>query len=596
MVHAHARLRCDLARTRCWLRDKHSTTRLSAAATAQSACNGAPHVNARSRQAAFAKEMARWLDAPVALRYGTATVIAVVALLAKYALLVAGLDSFFLLLVPAILVGALLGGVGPGILATCITGVATYLTIDPAFQIGISDPPTGGRLALFLVDGVILSLLAGALRDAMRQLRASRAEAELEHGRTVLLQDLTARLAAETDPAAIAQIVIDRSSSLVSCDRAWVTEEVDGAVRVLGSFDQAGTADSQAEDGAAAILARLVIDTGEELWVEADADADTPIADVRERALTVFAALAAVPLARGDGRPFGALLLGWRGGHHLMAANRDLKRAIGRITAQALERAELYALQAARIEDFAEREVVREAFLAVLSHELRTPVTTIFGASALLTRGEDDETGLLGDIRDEADRLRRIVDDLLVLSRSERGAIQVEAEPVLLQRRVRAIVEDIGHRHPQADLAFDAPRLLPPAEADPTALVQVVHNLVTNAIKYAGEDGRIDITIAHEGEMAAVSVADHGPGLGDDSERVFELFHRAAHTRKRASGTGIGLYVARELVRAMGGEVIGANRPEGGALFRFTLPLAETVGQDDPGEVDMAGAGRRRTT
>jgi len=540
--------------------------------------------------------MARWLEAPAALRYGTATVIAVVALLAKYALLVAGLDSFYLLLVPAILVAALLGGVGPGILATCITGVATYLTIDPAFQIGISDPPTGGRLALFLVDGVILSLLAGALRDAMRQLRASRAEAELEHGRTVLLQDLTARLAAETDPAAIAQIVIDRSSSLVSCDRAWVTEEVDGAVRVLGSFEQAGTADSRAEDGAAAILARRVIDTGEEVWVEADTDDDTPIADVRERALTVFAALAAVPLARGDGRPFGALLLGWRGGHQLKAANRDLKRAIGRITAQSLERAELYALQAARIEDFAEREVVREAFLAVLSHELRTPVTTIFGASALLARGENDETGLLADIRDEADRLRRIVDDLLVLSRSERGAIQVEAEPVLLQRRVRAIVEDIGHRYPQADLAFDAPRLLPPAQADPTALVQVIHNLVTNAIKYAGGDGRIDITIAEDGEMAAVSVADHGPGLGDDSEQVFELFHRAAHTRRRASGTGIGLYVARELVRAMGGEVTGANRPEGGALFRFTLPLAETAGQDDPGEVEMAGAGRRRTT
>jgi two-component system, OmpR family, sensor histidine kinase KdpD len=553
-------------------------------------------VNARSRQAAFASEMARWLEAPAALRYAMAAVIAVIALLAKYALLLAGLDSLYLLLVPAILVAALLGGVGPGILATCITGVATYLTIDPAFQIGISDPPTGSRLALFLVDGVILSLLAGVLRDVMRQLGASRAEAELEHGRTVLLQELTARLAAETDPATIAQIVIDRSSSLVSCDRAWVTEEVDGAVRVLGSFEQAGTASSRAEELAAAILARRVIDTGEEVWVEADTDDDTPIADVRERALTVFAALAAVPLARGDGRPFGALLLGWRGGHQLKAANRDIKRAIGRITAQSLERAELYALQAARIEDLAEREVAREAFLAVLSHELRTPVTTIFGASALLARAEDDETGLLGDIRDEADRLRRIVDDLLVLSRSERGAIQVEPEPMLLQRRVREIVEDIGHRYPQADLAFDAPRLLPPAQADPTALVQVVHNLVTNAIKYAGEDGRIDVTIAEEGEMATVSVADNGPGLGDDSERVFELFHRAAHTRKRASGTGIGLYVARELVRAMGGEVTGSNRPEGGALFRFTLPLAETADQDDPGEVDMAGAWRARTT
>jgi two-component system sensor histidine kinase KdpD len=530
----------------------------------------------------LARELATWLDASRPVRYGMAVVVMAIALVAKYALLLAGLDSFFLLLIPAVLVAALVGGVGPGILATCIGGIATYLTVDPVFAVGIADPSSGGRLALFLVDGVLLSGLAGALREAMRQLAASRADAELEHGRTALLQDLTARVASETDAAAIARDVIERSSALVGCDRAWIAVTGAGQMRVLASLEGVRTGGSVDEDAAAVALAQEVIATREERWIEAGTPDHDQLVRMYPAGFGASAAIALVPLARGDGVPFGALILGWHTDHEFKPANRDLKRAIARITAQALERAELYALQAARIEDMAEREVVREAFLAVLSHELRTPVTTIFGASALLARtGGGDEAGLLADIHDESERLRRIVDDLLVLSRSERGAIQVEPEPLLLQRTIRDIVDGLGRRYPQADLRFEAPKLLPAALADPTAIVQVVHNLVTNAIKYAGRDGPIEVTIAQEGSMAVVTVVDSGPGLGDEPDRVFVLFHRAAHTRKQASGTGIGLYVARELVQAMGGEISGTNRPEGGAQFRFTLPTAD-VAQAEP--------------
>ena len=133
----------------------------------------------------------------------------------------------------------------------------------------------------------------------------------------------------------------------------------------------------------------------------------------------------------------------------------------------------------------------------------------------------------------------------------------------------------MARRYPGVEVQFHAEPFVPAAMADPTALVQVIYNLVTNAIKYAGEDGPIAVTVDFDADAAAVSVADHGPGLGDDPEAVFALFHRADHTKRRAAGTGIGLYVARELVRAMGGEIVGSNRPEGGALFRFTLPFAE---------------------
>jgi two-component system sensor histidine kinase KdpD len=532
-------------------------------------------------QNAFAREMARWLAAPPALRYGMAVTVMAVALIAKYALLIGGLNSGFLLLVPAVLVASVFGGVGPGIVATIIGGLVAYLSVDPVLQLGIANPGDGGRLVLFFADGLLLSALAGALRDTMRQLQDSRAEAEVEHGRTALLQDLTAGLGSESDAATIAAAVIDRSSALVGCDRAWIIVQTTGGLVQLSALHGPSTGSDADEDEDASALARQVVATGAELWIEAGEPEHDRLMTAHRAAFGTSAAVAAVPLTRSDGIVFGALLLGWRTTHAFRPANRELKRAVARITAQALERAELHALQAARIEDLAERETVREAFMAVLSHELRTPVTTIFGASALLARVQtDDDTGLLGDIHAEAERLRRIVDDLLVLSRSERGAIEVSPEPTLLQRSVRDIVDDIGRRYPHADIRFEAAQFLPSAMADPTALVQVVHNLVTNAIKYAGHDGPIEVAVSASGPMAVVTVSDSGPGLGADTDRVFGLFHRAEHTRKRASGTGIGLYVARELVRAMGGDIIGFNREVGGACFRFTLPLAVVEAED----------------
>ena len=525
------------------------------------------------------RETSRWLNAPARARYGMAIAITAITLIAKYALLAIGLDSYFLLLIPAILVAALLGGFGPGMLVTLVTLVATYASTEPAMQLGIANPEDTGRLAIYLLDGILLSAIAGTLRSSMRQLAASRAQADLEHARTTLLQDLTARLASETEPNAIARNVLVRSSELVGCDRGWiVTEDADDStgVRVLGALDHGVARETVGADAAAAALARRVIASGDELWIEAGSSAHDELVAKGPAGFGESAAIAVVPLRRSSGESFGALLLGWSTEHEFKAANRDLKRAVARITAQSLERAELSAAQAARIADLAEREVVRDAFLAVLSHELRTPVTTIIGASDLLRKtAVQDDSGLLVDIQEEAERLRRIVDDLLVLSRSESGAIELSPEPVLVQRAIGSIIDDVRRRYPAADLRFDAAAGLPAALADPTALVQIVHNLVTNAIKYAGADGPIEVTIEAGADGAAVTVADHGPGLGAEPETVFLLFHRVEHTARRAAGTGIGLYVARELVQAMGGSITGMNRPEGGACFRFTLPFAE---------------------
>jgi signal transduction histidine kinase len=231
----------------------------------------------------------------------------------------------------------------------------------------------------------------------------------------------------------------------------------------------------------------------------------------------------------------------------------------------------------ARLEQERVRREAAEAFLAVMSHELRTPVTSIYGNALLLSRNprRDDVEDLVRDLREESERLRRIIDDLLVLSGIERGFLELAPEPTLLQHAIRDVVIDLKRRHPATVFIAEIPKSLAPVLADTTALRQVLHNLLSNAAKYAGDDGPVRVVVSDTGTRVEVAVLDEGPGLGTDPGALFDLFYRAPETAKRASGTGIGLYVARELARAMDSNLDAFTRPEGGACFRFTLPLVQ---------------------
>lgn len=217
-----------------------------------------------------------------------------------------------------------------------------------------------------------------------------------------------------------------------------------------------------------------------------------------------------------------------------------------------------------------------EAFLAVMSHELRTPVTSIYGTAALLARDpyRPELPDLVRDMQDEAERLRRIIDDLLVLSGVDRGHIPLSPEPLLIQHAIREVLSDANRRFPAVTFENEVTTGAPPVIADTTALRQVLYNLVSNAAKYAGDDGPVTISATDLGESVEVAVLDRGPGVGDDPNALFELFYRSPHTAQRASGTGIGLYVASHLSRAMDATITASNRDEGGAAFRVRLPKA----------------------
>ncbi len=225
-----------------------------------------------------------------------------------------------------------------------------------------------------------------------------------------------------------------------------------------------------------------------------------------------------------------------------------------------------------------------EVFMAVLSHELRTPVTGIFGTAALLLRdpGRPDLRQLLTDMEEDAERLLRIVDDLMVLFGVGRGVVSLTLEPLLVQRVLSRVLVRLGRRFPSVRFDIDAPQEVPTVLADNAALGQVLTNILANAANYAGADGPIRVGLEVHGKFVEVSVTDHGPGLGPDPERLFTLFYRSPHTASVASGTGIGLYVVRELVRAMGGTIRAGDAEGGGAVIGFTLPVIDEHEALDP--------------
>jgi PAS domain S-box-containing protein len=227
--------------------------------------------------------------------------------------------------------------------------------------------------------------------------------------------------------------------------------------------------------------------------------------------------------------------------------------------------------------------VYREAFVDVISHELRTPITSILGLTQILSRpGRTDDPAarlaLLDDIRAESERLHRLIEDLLVLSRAERGRLTAEAEPIQLARLLERIVQREATVLPTIDITLAQEPRLPIVAGEETYVEQVVRNLLGNAAKYCPPGTRVIVEVARAGEaFVGVTVRDEGPGISEEAaSRVFELFYRDPERAKTVSGSGIGLFVCAALVESMGGRIWATRGTERGSAFSFTLPIHES--------------------
>jgi K+-sensing histidine kinase KdpD len=237
--------------------------------------------------------------------------------------------------------------------------------------------------------------------------------------------------------------------------------------------------------------------------------------------------------------------------------------------------------KAAEAEILRRTDELRTSVMRAVSHDLRTPLASIIASAGSLRRGEAgwseaERAELLGAIEEEAQRLNRIVGNLLDLSRIEAGALKPQKDWYDLG----ALVDDVvGRLRPVTaghHVVLAVPDDLPPVQLDYVEIDQVLTNLLENAVKYAPGGSEVGITIRVVGQEVRVEVCDRGPGLPAGAvAELFEPFVRAGAGDRSAAGTGIGLAVARGLVEAHGGRIWAANRDGGGASFAFSLPLAD---------------------
>ncbi len=227
-----------------------------------------------------------------------------------------------------------------------------------------------------------------------------------------------------------------------------------------------------------------------------------------------------------------------------------------------------------------QRQAVRDTFIGVLSHELRTPVTTIYAGAKVLARPGDlpvaTRNEIFADIVVESERLHRLVEDVVAMTRFGEESDDVGAEPVLLQRLLPGVLASESGRWPGVDFDSQIAPGLPTVIADPTYVEQVVRNLLSNAAKYGGPGAKVQAEVDAVGNEVRVRILDDGPGFPpDEADRLFELFFRSAGTARAAAGAGIGLFVCARLIKAMGGRIWAANRPAGGAEFGFALRVMD---------------------
>src|SRR6266568_6608131 len=238
-----------------------------------------------------------------------------------------------------------------------------------------------------------------------------------------------------------------------------------------------------------------------------------------------------------------------------------------------------------RMKMLQQTDMLRSALLSSVSHDLRTPLSTIKTAATSLLDEDvqwDEETqrGFTSAIEREADRLNTLVENLLDMSRIEAGSLRPEKVWYPMDALLRDVLDTMQPLLEGRTVQTSLPDALPPVEVDAVLIEQVVTNLITNAVYYTPAGSPIDVSIQVQEEALVVSIADRGPGITlAEQEHIFDKFYRVlgkAQMFGEKRGSGLGLAICRGFVDAHGGRIWIEGREGGGAVFRFTLPLSST--------------------
>lgn len=478
-------------------------------------------------------------------------VVAAATLLSWFAFGRSELADVVMVMLFGIVLVAVRFGYGPSLLATVLTILAfDFFFIPPSLTFAVSDLRHFATFAVMFVVAVVISNLTKRIRDQADNARER--------------ERRTASLYAVTREVGLAQ----SRDALLDAAARHLREVFLARIAVLLPREDGALELALADDGTFVASDK---DLGVAEWVWTNQKR----AGLGTDTLPSSGALV-VPLRGSRGR-VGVLALVPSPGARLEDPDeRQLLETFAGVVGSALERTDL-AEEARRAHLRVETEQLRNALLSSVSHDLRTPLGVVTGAtSALLDedapKDEATRRELIQTAHEEALRLSRLVRNLLDMTRLEAGALKVKEGPLSVEELVGSALGRTSDRLAGRDVQTNVPPHLL-AACDSALVEQVLINLLENATKYSPAGSEIEVAARANGAMIEIDVSDRGPGIpAADADRVFEKFYRVHQSE--GGGVGLGLAICRGIVEAHGGTIRVLPRVAGGATFRFTLPAA----------------------
>jgi two-component system, OmpR family, sensor histidine kinase KdpD len=445
-------------------------------------------------------------------------------------------------------------GRGPSLLAAVLSVLAfDFFFVPPTLTLAVRDANHILTFAMMFAVGSSLSALTTRLR---RQEQAARARED----RSTTLYTLSRSLGALLDPARAAQVVARQAADSFEASATVLMAEADGKLRPLDTFPQ------PEPHGNAALGAT---ELGAAEWAHEHGRLAGLGTDTLPGSRALCCGL------RVGAASVGAIALVPRGPQAFDAEQRDFFHAFCLQAAFAFERARL-AEQARRSALHAKTEELRSSLLSAVSHDLRTPLAAITGAATSLRDDPnlsiETQAELLGSVCSEAERLERLVTNLLDMTRLEAGGVEPKREWIPLEEVIGSALTRLDAKLRAREVKTCVAESVPLLSVDAVLMQQVFINLIDNALKYTPEGSPVLIEAQLEKSQVVIEVSDRGPGLGDAPDALFEKFHRGEAAG--VSGAGLGLAICRGIVEAHGGSLSGHNREGGGATFRLRLPRA----------------------